>query len=193
MSVYAQVATIRHILEDTDLVPNRRVALDVGAYIGQWTEVMLGHFDRVIAFEPCHESFAHLMDRCGGNPKLETYRCAVLDQHGLVTLVTPISKKIYSQFAVPSSQGTGRSIKIDTLDLQVCDLLKVDVEGAELLALRGAERTIQRCRPVIIVENLRNLCLKHYAIPVDAVNNYLRSLGYKRAFKKRPDVLWQPK
>jgi hypothetical protein len=41
------------------------------------------------------------------------------------------------------------------LALPACGLLKVDVEGFEPQVLRGARHTVERCRPVIYVENDR--------------------------------------
>jgi FkbM family methyltransferase len=41
---------------------------------------------------------------------------------------------------------------LDSFDLPGCDLIKLDVEGDEIRALRGAERTVIRHRPVIFSE-----------------------------------------
>lgn len=47
-----------------------------------------------------------------------------------------------------------RLTTIDGLNLAACRLIKIDVEGSEPRALRGAAETIRRCRPVLYVENL---------------------------------------
>jgi len=44
---------------------------------------------------------------------------------------------------------------IDSLDLNVCHLIKVDVEGMENAVISGAADTIARCRPFLYVENDR--------------------------------------
>ena len=44
---------------------------------------------------------------------------------------------------------------VDSLDLPVCHLIKIDVEGMEREVLQGAEQTIRRFRPVLYMENDR--------------------------------------
>jgi hypothetical protein len=46
-------------------------------------------------------------------------------------------------------------VTIDGLDLRACQFMKLDVEGMETEALRGAAKTIRRCRPFLYVENDR--------------------------------------
>ena len=41
---------------------------------------------------------------------------------------------------------------LDSLDLSRLDLIKIDVEGMELEVLQGAKATLERFRPIIIVE-----------------------------------------
>ena len=43
-------------------------------------------------------------------------------------------------------------MRIDDLELAVCHLIKIDVEGAEMDVLEGARETIARCEPMMIVE-----------------------------------------
>ncbi len=54
--------------------------------------------------------------------------------------------------------AAGRTVRmtpLDALALSACHFLKIDVEGGEADALRGAADVIARCRPVIYVENDR--------------------------------------
>ena len=44
-----------------------------------------------------------------------------------------------------------RTVTIDSFKERV-DLIKLDIEGMEMLALRGASRTIDTCRPIVAVE-----------------------------------------
>lgn len=77
-------------------------------------------------------------------------------------IVPPVDYASEGNFGGLSLQAVGeRGIKVriralDSLDLPTCGLLKVDVEGFEPQVLRGARRTVERCRPVIYIENDRS-------------------------------------
>jgi len=45
-----------------------------------------------------------------------------------------------------------RMIPLDSLKLDGVGLVKIDIQGAEALALRGAEETLRRCNPVVLIE-----------------------------------------
>lgn len=79
-----------------------------------------------------------------------------------------------------------KSVKVTctTVDLLVeeyglhhVDLVKIDVEGAELQVLRGMSTTLKHLRPKIITELSPSL-LEGFSVTVDAVQEYLGVLGY---------------
>src|SRR5262245_32585545 len=47
-------------------------------------------------------------------------------------------------------------ITVDGLGLPRLDLIKIDIEGMEEEALKGAEATIEACRPVLIIEFIKS-------------------------------------
>ena len=54
--------------------------------------------------------------------------------------------------AADPTLGLAPLMSLDHYDLQTLDLLKIDCEGYELLVLHGARRTLERTKPVVIVE-----------------------------------------
>jgi FkbM family methyltransferase len=54
-----------------------------------------------------------------------------------------------------SGNGFIPIMTIDNMNLPVLDFLQLDVEGYEAHSLKGAEKTIARCRPVIVVEGTK--------------------------------------
>ena len=59
-------------------------------------------------------------------------------------------------------------ISVDSLNLDKVDYVKYDVEGAELEALKGSDKTILRCRPTLLVS------LYHRSRDIFSLVNYLR-------------------
>ena len=49
---------------------------------------------------------------------------------------------------------------IDSLNLEDTVLIQLDVEGHEMFALKGALKTISKCRPVVAIEDNEEKCSK---------------------------------
>ena len=82
---------------------------------------------------------------------------------------------------------------IDLLQLDKLDFMKIDVEGYETLVINGAINTIQKCKPVIIMEVWKNhfgeFDLNHTKI----IFKNLLDLGYDVSHIDGPDFLFVPK
>ncbi|MFC1836118.1 FkbM family methyltransferase [Thermodesulfobacteriota bacterium] len=63
-------------------------------------------------------------------------------------------------------------VTLDSLELDRCHLIKVDVEGMEIEVLRGAQKTIETHHPVLYVENDRT---EKSAVLIE----HIMSLGYR--------------
>lgn len=63
-----------------------------------------------------------------------------------------------------------RMITIDGLELERLDFLKIDIEGMEMEALRGAARTIDRHKPQMLIEKIKS--------NEQQLSNFLKALGY---------------
>src|SRR5262249_3119986 len=105
---------------------------------------------------------------------VECHNKAVGEQAGKIQ-VPPLD---YSQEANFSGLALGGDrgeevpvITIDSLNLPRCDFLKIDVEGMELAVLRGARQTIEKCRPILYLDNRRRE-------NSPAIIELLQSLGY---------------
>jgi hypothetical protein len=75
-------------------------------------------------------------------------------------------------------------IKLETLDnllesmnLEGCDLIKIDVEGAEFPALKGGEQTITKYKPIIFAELLRKWS-SEFSYHPNSVLQFLADRGY---------------
>lgn len=137
-----------------------RTALDVGANRGIWTAVMARHARAVIAFEPNPKMFVRL--QAGAGSIADCRQIAASDSDGTARFVVPRNARGYSNqggsLALSRVEGQEfgevevRAARLDSLDLPPVGFMKVDVEGHEVAALKGARGLIARDRPTLIVE-----------------------------------------
>lgn len=132
---------------------NFRVAIDGGAHVGGWSIYLKEHFRRVLAFEPAPDNFECLKRNV---PEVEAYHGALTrsDVEEVRIVCGPRGKSVSWRVTDDAEVDTigVRGYSIDGLNLPHLDLLKLDIEGHEHEALLGASETIQRCRPVVIIE-----------------------------------------
>jgi FkbM family methyltransferase len=84
--------------------------------------------------------------------------CGETEGEAVVPLVDYSQQGNFGGLSLQPAGERGVSVRvrpIDSLELTSCGLLKIDVEGFEPQVLRGARRTLERCRPVIYIENDR--------------------------------------
>lgn len=135
------------------------VAIDVGANVGQYARrfaELVGPQGTVFAVEPMRETFRLLTSNVGDLPNIVLLNLAASDIPQDARMELPRFGSGLSNYyrASISSQGTYpvRAIPLDSLQLQKVSLIKIDAEGHDLAVLKGAKRTIDRCRPKLIVE-----------------------------------------
>jgi FkbM family methyltransferase len=134
------------------------VFVDVGAHIGSVIADVLHHVPDagVIAVEAVPEKAEALRRKF---PKATIHACAVSEEEGETSFFVDELRPGYSSLAArDESQMREIRVQIHRLDDLVpddaaVDLVKVDVEGAELGVLRGAESLFARCRPTVIFES----------------------------------------
>ena len=65
------------------------------------------------------------------------------------------------------------------IDFEDVDYIKIDVEGHELKVLQGGVDTINRCKPIIVLEQESIVEIYGKGSRYDAMNYLLDSLGYE--------------
>lgn len=146
-----------------DFVPaSHWTVCDVGANVGIFSIHQALHGVRVYAFEPnpaCYQRFMQAVGENGLTPRVVAMRCAVgaAPSTGLMRVDndwTPAGA------VVPLTSGDNQPeevVRITSLDHMLpclgvdhLDLLKVDVEGAEVDVLRGAVQTLEATDRLIV-------------------------------------------
>jgi FkbM family methyltransferase len=133
-------------------VKHHRVALDIGANVGLWSRNLCKNFVTVLAFEPV-AMFRECLVRNVAADNLQVKDFALGDQRTTATMVITEGNTGHTHIN-PNSIGHGNTEvwRLDDLDLDVVDYIKMDCEGFEYRVIQGAKETIRRCRPVLVVE-----------------------------------------
>ena len=130
----------------------RGVALDIGANVGLWTKDMCNTFREVIAFEPVAE-FRDCLMRNVVADNLTIKSCALGAEDTMINMiVTPENTGHSHVDSLSHGQGAIPMFKLDSLNLTQFDYMKLDCEGYEYNIIVGAEQTIKKYKPVIVVE-----------------------------------------
>lgn len=161
------------------------VFVDCGAYTGDTVRSFVNElknrsideYDAIHAFEPDGNNYTKLLTLSGSLPKLKPYRKGVGDHPGKVSFIA--EGTMMSMVA-----DTGNvTIETDTLDNvlrgQRVTFIKMDVEGYEMNALKGAADIIKKNRPKLAISAY------HKANDLIEIPRYLKSLvsGYKFYFR----------
>lgn len=135
--------------------------IHAGAFFGD----MLATFSRacagvVYAFEPVLENYI-LAKLCVEDNKLGNvalFNAGLSDRLsvGHVDVGASLHRGGGSEISDRGQMTT--LIPIDMLELDNVALIQLDVEGHELQALRGAEHTLRRCRPTVLIEDNNKVC-----------------------------------
>jgi FkbM family methyltransferase len=165
--------------------PRGGTAVDVGAWYGPWTARLLALADRVVTIEP-NPALARLMRATF--PATQVVEAAASDRDGTAQLWLPAGGRgaegVASLEHMSGRSITVRRVTIDSLGLTDVRFIKMDIEGHEAAALRGAEQTIRRDSPLLLCE----LEARHQRI--EDVVGTLATWGYQG--KVMPGRSWLP-
>lgn len=173
-----------------------QIAIDVGGYGAAYTYAMsqtVGPTGAVYVFEPLPR-YVRVLQRVISNLQTRNVvvvEAALADSSGVASLTyaTARGRSLVGEVHITSEQDTGLTVTVDTATLDgfaapqgltsSIQAIKVDIEGAELMMLRGAAEVLKRSRPLIVCEIEERHCAR-YGHSVDAVFTAFDELGYSR-------------
>lgn len=172
------------------------VVYDIGANIGLYSRFMVQRFgaSHVYAFEPMENNRSLLAENltiAGCASRVNIVPCAVGDEDGtcdfqiddltsnsgtLDAVTHGTASQSRAQYGLPPATVRLRVARLDTLvethELPKPDVIKMDVEGAEALALEGAKSVLLNYQPRLVIE-------LHGAEVAQQVLKILWSVGYR--------------
>jgi FkbM family methyltransferase len=186
-----------------ELVQPGMTVLDVGANLGIYTilaAMRVGPAGAVHAFEPVPAVFACLERsiRLSGLGQVRLNQAAVSDRAGTVPMYLGVGKDSDIHSLAPSDRRPDR-VDVTTLTLDdyvrehridQVQVMKIDVEGAELPALRGATGLLARDDAPIIQAELADDNFQAFGYSSPDLKRFLADLGYT-AFKRTGGSSWE--
>ena len=157
------------------------VFMDVGANVGAYLYTLENHLkpENIFAFEPNPQLFKRLKRLF---PKVNLLSLALSDVSTIAEFKIPVinGEKVHTRGTLQTSikekneektilqkvevkplddlvfdEGyieKGRNAQTDKFNLKKIDFIKIDVEGNEMQTLRGAKKTIEKFKPILMVE-----------------------------------------
>ena len=188
-----------------DLAENNMILVDVGAHVGKYCIRLAGYYKHVYAIEPNPISRKILLRNLKlnfiSNVTVLPYACGkkkttmtLYDRGGSSTMLKEYASK--------------KSFKIEVRRLDelvnVAHVIKIDVEGLEYDVIQGAQKLIDNCKPILLIEhherrgykkleNLREKIIKtlkgYVYIELDDSHNIYFPENYD--FFKNLDKVWR--
>ncbi len=137
------------------LLPDGGVFVDVGAHVGRWALRLAKKASQVIAVEANPATAAVLRAHIALNAvaNVDVLEMAAWDTETRLSLSDPKVTSGSTRVGVGDGSDVDARPLDAVLDGIMPDLIKLDVEGADLHALRGMRDTLDRCKPVLFIED----------------------------------------
>ncbi len=173
-----------------DLLGENGVFVDIGANAGWYSILAALNGAAVYAFEPLPATYQRLTKNIALNDisRIKTFPVGLGEKSSTEIFyyhpyISGASSRANLDYFSDGSAKT-EECPLTTLDhiaateqIDRIDLIKCDIEGAELFAFRGAKETIKRLRPFVLSEMLRKWSAKFGYHP-DEIINFFADLEY---------------
>lgn len=200
-TMHGSDVAIKYAFRDLDTVKRalplfggRSVCIQAGACLGVFPQYLAQLFETVYTFEPDPKLFREAQQNAVEN-NIIWFNAAV----GFKRMTVGTSEARRDGSKQPTHEGLTHVVegmgpipvlRIDDLDLPICNLICLDIEGYESQALAGARTTIDRCKPTLIVEV--NKQIRHSGITEDDLRKQITDRGYELRFRSHSDEVFTP-
>jgi FkbM family methyltransferase len=175
-----ELSVLKKIINKGDIV------IDVGAHHGIYTyqlKRLVGKKGTIYGIEPQYELYQYLNLAFKKSKNVILINAAAYNINSTQKLYTPIHNDSLATGGaslkkqdVQNSVTSVNTITIDSLNLNRCNFIKIDVEGGELNVLEGSLSTIRKFHPILLIEIDFNLSGK----------DLTQTLSVLQSFKYKP-------
>lgn len=153
------------------------IFIDGGAYTGDTIEAFLHQtsekYTQIYSFEPDQMKYSQLQKKFGGNETIQLLQFGMWNKkdtlHFEVDEIIGGGSRINNGNRITDIQISTISID-EVLKGQPATFIKMDIEGAELEALQGAQHTIKTYRPKLAI------CVYHKPLDIVEIPLYIKKL-----------------
>ena len=177
------------------LVKTNHIVLDIGANIGYFTLIMAKQCKQVYAFEPQPRNFHTLKKNINLNQlsNVKLYNMAVAETTGEATL--HLCEGIRGMHRIyPSRWYNEGKTEVETVRISDiihdADFIKMDVEGAELGALKGMKNLFNNEGITILME-FHPPSIEEYGSKPREIYDFMNSLGFNIKVPSRGSVSFE--
>jgi len=164
----------------------KRRFIDIGGNRGIYSFFYSSHFKKIECFEPIKEITNKLASSRKKN--ISIHNIGLSDKNAQKILYIPYIKKtlatpLASLNKPVKTEYLERKINIKALDdfkFKDVDFIKIDVEGNELNVIKGSIKTIEKYKPILLIE----IEQRHNQENIESIFNFIKSLGYDGFFFK---------
>ena len=171
---------------------NKKTFFDIGAHIGLVSipaAINMNIDSKIIAFEPSDKNYNHLKNHIKANnfsKKIKLYKKLIGEKNCKKNFYSskdesPLNSIIKIKQIEKYNKQSINQISIDYFCKKsgiVPDIIKIDVEGAELNVLKGAKETILKYKPIIYL-SVHPAHIKELGYDLIQLKDLIKSLEYK--------------
>lgn len=179
-----EIDPILYFSDEYYKISDHEVLFDCGAYTGdsvlEFIKQTKGKYKKIISFEPDEKNFEKLkfLVESQGIHSIEIKNQATGSKNGKIGFVSSgnMGAKVVED---PLNANQVDVVALDTYAKEFPTIIKMDIEGFELEALKGAETIIRSLKPKLAI------CIYHKTLDFYEIPLYLKSLVPEYKFKVR--------
>lgn len=178
------------------------VFMDIGANVGAYLYTLEHHLkpENIFAFEPNQQLFRRLKRLF---PKVNLFSLALSDISTVAEFKIPVinGEKVHTRGTLQTSikekneeKTILQKVEVKPLDnlnlnLKKLDFIKIDVEGNEMQTLRGARKTIEQYKPILMVEMEQRHHQENLWTLISEIADWGYSINYLDRQTLKPTIL----